>query len=415
MAESLRDVDRYSMGDPEIAKCPFAYYAAMRKEEPVHRDPGTGFYWVTRHDDVVSAAIDVERLSSRSEVVVKRHFQPRAQALWDAAGMQTIDTLITSDPPEHDDYRIIGLKLFDQRKVDELAPRIELLVNQLIDGFAARGEAEFLNEFAASLPGTIVCDEFGFPREDQPRFKAWTDAIIGMLTPGLSEDREVELIQEWIALFKYLESHIERAANEPSGRVIHALATANKKNGTPFSPLEKSWLAVVAFVGGNETTLNMLTAGMRRLALSPELQKEIRGDETKIEKFVEELLRLEGSVQGLLRVAKCDIELAGTVIPKGANVVLCGGAANRDDARWESPEELRLDRPEGHRHLTLGHGRHACVGMKLARRELKIAFRVLLDRLLDIRLSVPEDQIVQLPLPFHRGIANLPIKFKSAA
>jgi cytochrome P450 len=99
------------------------------------------------------------------------------------------------------------------------------------------------------------------------------------------------------------------------------------------------------------------------------------------------------------------------VIPKGANVVLCGGAANRDDARWQNPDEFKLDRPDGHRHLTFGHGRHACVGMKLARRELKIAFRVLLDRLHDIRLAVPDDQIVQLPLPFHRGIANLPIKF----
>lgn len=409
----MREVDRYRMSDAQTAQCPFVYYAAMRREEPVHRDPGTGIYWVTRHDDVVAAALDAATFSSRSEIILKKRFRRRAQSLWDEAGMEAVDTFITGDPPEHDDYRAIGVRLFDMRKVEEMTPHIERLVHELIDAFVARGEADFLHEFAAALPGTVVCDEFGFPRQDLPRFKTWMEAVIGMLTPGIDEDREVELIKHWIELFRYLDTHIKRAASEPSGRVIHALATLNKKDGTPFSMLERSWMATATFIGGNETTMNMLTAGMRRLALSAELQDGLRGDAAKIDRFVEELLRFEGSVQGLLRVATRDVELHGTLIPKGANVVLCVGAANRDEARWDDADAFRLDRPEGNRHLAFGYGRHACIGMQLARRELKIAFRVLLDRLREIRLAVPESEIVQLPLPFHRGVGNLPLRFSA--
>ena len=407
----MRDIDRFSMANPDTARCPFPYYAAMRRDAPVHRDPGTGFYWISRHADVMKLALDHEALSSASEVIMKKHFQPRAQAMWDAAGMEAIGTLVTSDPPEHDDYRLVGIKLFDRKKVDELTPQMEALCHQFIDEFSGTSDVDFVKGFAARLPATIVCDEFGLPRDDQPRFKDWTDAIVLALDPLITEAREVELIAKWIELFRYLENHLKRVAHEPSGRVIHALATMNKMNGQPFSMLERGWMATAMFVGGNETTLNMLSMAMRKLALNPAMQDEIRGDPVKIEGFIEEMLRTEGSVQGLLRVATRDIEFEGVTIPRGADVVLCAGSANRDAARWECPEEFRIDRKEGRRHLTFGYGRHLCVGMQLARREMQVAFRILLDRMRDIQLAMPENSIEQFPLPFHRGIANLRLNF----
>jgi cytochrome P450 len=322
---------------------------------------------------------------------------------------------VTSDPPEHDDYRTVGQQLFNPKKVEELAPHIQHLVDELIDGFVARGEVEFVGEFAARLPGTVVCDEFGFPREDQPRFKTWTDAAIGLLAPDNSEDREVELVTLLIELFQYLEQHLERVAREPSGRVIHALATMSKRDGTPFSLLERGWMAVTTFVGGNETTMNMLSAGLRKLATDPVLQAQLRADPELVPRFTEELLRMDGSVQALLRVATRDLELEGRHIPQGANVVLCTGSANRDENRWSDPEQFRLDRADGRRHLTFGHGRHTCIGMHLARRELNIAFRSLIERLDDICLAIPEDAVEQVPLPFHRSIARLPLRFKATA
>jgi cytochrome P450 len=403
------------MTDPTIAACPFEYYAAMRRDQPVHRDPGTGFYWISAHDAVVRAALDAKSFSSQSEVIVKKSYRPRAQALWEAAGMRALNTLVTADPPAHDDYRDVGIRLFTPQAVTQLTPHITALVDELILDFAARGRVEFVSEFATRLPGTVVCDEFGLPREDQPRFKTWTDAVIGLLTPGISEGREVDLVTHLIELFQYLERHLERAATEMPGRVIHVLATMMKRDGTPFTFLERGWMLLTTFVGGNETTMNMLSLGMRKLATEPALQEQLRDDPQKVAAFVEEMLRLEGSVQALLRVATRELVFDGVVIPKGANVVLCSGSANRDERRWSDSEEFRLDRKDGNRHLTFGYGRHSCIGMHLARRELHIAFAALLSKLRNIRLEVPPSQISQLPLPFHRSIAALPLCFEAAA
>src|SRR5690606_19312639 len=142
------------------------------------------------------------------------------------------------------------------------------------------------------------------------------------------------------------------------------------RDGTPFSMLERAWMMVVVFVGGNETTMNMLTAGLFKLATNPDLQDELRTKPELIPQFTEEMLRLEGSVQALLRVATRDVEVDGTVIPAGANVILSTGSANRDESFWERADEFRLDRANGRRHMTFGHGRHVCIGMHLARREL---------------------------------------------
>lgn len=399
------------MSDPSVASCPHAYYAAMRREAPVHRDPGTGFYWVSQYADVVRAATDVAALSSKSPVILKKSFRPRAQTMWDAAGMDAIDTLVTADPPDHDHYRAVGMSFFTPVKVAELTPQIESRVHELIDQFAEKNAVDFIDAFASRLPGTIVCDEFGFPRSDQQKFKNWTDAIIGLITPGITEDQEVELVQRVIELFRYLESHLRRAAANPSGRVIHALATMPRRDGTPFTMLERSWMAIVTFVGGNETTINMLAAGVRRLANDTSLQSTLRNDPGLMGAFIEELLRYDSSVQALLRVANHDMEIRGTAIPAGANVVLCTASANRDESRWPDADLFRLDRPDARRHLAFGQGRHACIGMHLARRELHVAFTALLARLAHIELAIPDAEIEQLPLPFHRGVARLPIRF----
>jgi cytochrome P450 len=408
----MSDIDEYSMVDPKTAGCPFEYYAAMRRDRPVHQDPGTGFYWIVAHDAVMRASLDAKSFSSQSPAIMRQNYQPRAQALWDAAGMRALHTLVTSDPPEHDDYRDAGLKLFTQKTVDQITPHIESLVDDLIDSFIDRGEVEFVQAFAARLPGSVVCDEFGLPREDQPRFKTWTDAVIGLLSPDISEDREVELVTHLIELFKYLQQHLKRAATEMPGRIIHVLATMMKRDGSAFSPLERSWMLLTTFVGGNETTMNMLAMGMRKLATDSALQADLRAHPEKIRPFVEEMLRLEGSVQGLLRVATSDLEFDGVTIPKGANIVLCSGSANRDERRWKDPAAFRLDRKDGNRHLTFGYGRHSCIGMHLARRELNVAFTALLQRLDHITLSIPAADIEQVPLPFHRAIASLPVRFQ---
>jgi cytochrome P450 len=406
------DLAKATLADPELARCPFGFYAALRENAPVRRDPQLGHYWVARRADVIAAAQDSEHFSSKSDLQLRSRFRPRAQKLWDDAGINMRYTLLTSDPPEHAEFRRFGAALFTPRKVQELAPHIENIVNGLIDGFIDDGTVEFLGRFAALLPATVVADEYGFPRSDRERFKYWTDGVIQLQTPSITEDEEVDLVQRVIELFDYLVSHLEKAVDEPTGRVIYDLATFNRTDGTPFTMLERAWMALIIFVAGNETTVNTLCSAVYRLAGDSMLQETLRADPSKIENFVEETLRYEPSVQVLIRKAASDVKVGAETISAGADVVLCTASANRDEAYWTEPNEFRIDRPNHRQHLTFGYGRHVCVGMHLARRELVCAIRILLERLDKIRFQDPKHLPSYLPMPFFRGMASLPIMFE---
>jgi len=174
-------------------------------------------------------------------------------------------------------------------------------------------------------------------------------------------------------------------------------------------------MAIVTFAGGIDTTRNMLVTCMHKLATSPELQTAIRGRQERINAFIEEMLRLDGSVQGITRVAASDVALeGGSLLPRGANLIVSVGSANRDPEIWEDPDEFQMDRANINRHIAFGVGRHLCIGMHLARSELQIAIRLLLDRLSDIRLAIPESEVDWVPAPYFRQILNLPVKFSSA-
>lgn len=412
---SDKQLDEITIADPEVAACPFRYYEKMRKECPVHFDPGTKHYWIAKRDDVIAAARDWNTFSSDHGLQQKTTFGSKAQKVFEESGVEWIGTLVNSDPPKHDDYRRVAMNVFTPKRVAEITPHIQSIIDELIDDFIDEGEIEFVSRFAQLLPATVVCDEYGFPREDRQKFKYWTDAIILLQSPDISEDEEVELVHRIIESYRYLEKYIKAAAENPSGRVLHSIATMNRRDGTPFTMMERISMAIAIFVGGNETTVNMLSSGVYRLATTPELQDTLRNNPDKIPNFVEELLRMDGSVQALVRVATKDTEFGGANIKAGTPVVLCTGSANRDESYWPNPDEFRLDRPRPQTHLTFGYGKHSCIGAHVARAELVLAFRTLLERMDNIRLQNPDAPSPYLPLPWYHAIAALPITFEPRA
>lgn len=410
------DLNTTTLADEQTARCPFAYYTAMRERAPVHRDPTLGFTWVAKRADIAAASRDCSHFSSASELQIRRRFMPKAQALWDAAGMRVVDTLLTTDAPEHEDFRRLGLALFPPAKVNDMTPLIERTIHELIDGFVDDGHVDFVRQFAALLPATIMSDEYGFPREDRARFKHWTDAWISLQTPTITEDEEAALIEHVLELFRYLRERIAKAHETPSERAIHVITSMNRKDGTPFTELEREWMTLVVFIAGNETTVNTLSSCLYRLAIRPDIQQELRADPSRIANFVEEVLRFDPAVQVLVRKAKADVELSGHAFKRGDDIMLCTASGNRDEAFWgDDASEFRHDRANARQHMTFGYGPHACVGMHLARRELICAVRILLERLEHISLANPQEPPRFLPLPFFRGLTELPLRFKIGA
>lgn len=410
---SAIDLSTATLADPQLSKCPFSYYRAMREQDPVHRDPSIGYWWIAKREDVIAAAQDPAHFSSNTDLQFRSRYRPRAQALWDAAGIEVPYTILTSDPPEHEEYRRFAMSLFTPKRVNELTPHIADITNELIDDFIDSGRADFAKEFAELLPATIVCDEYGFPRADRSRFKSWADSILLLQTPGISEDEEVTLVTRVIELFKYLTHHLELQRDKGDGRVIYDLVSINRKDGTPFTLMERAWMAMTIFIGGVDTTANTLVSCINHLCLHPELQDQLRGKPDEIGNFFEEILRLHGPVQSIARRAKSDFEYSGKSIAEGNDVMLCLGSANRDETFWEKPDEFRLDRANVRQHLSFGSGRHVCVGMHLARQELQIALSLILDRLENIAFADPVSPPEYLPLPIFRGIASMPIRFSA--
>lgn len=405
------DLDGATFADPAISACPFAFYRQLREQAPVHRDPAIGYYWITPRKKVLEAVQDTDHFSSNTDLQFRGTYRPRAQKVWDDAGIELTYTLLTSDPPEHQEYRRFAMSMFTPKLVKDIALRVEVIVQELLSGFVDDGEVEFASRFASLLPATVVCDEYGFAREDRSKFKAWADSVLLLQTPGISEDEEVALVTKVAELFQFLVGHLSRPRTRDEGRIMYDLATLNRSDGTPFTLIERAWMAITIFIGGVDTTANTLVSMINYLCEHPELQDELRGDEAKISAFVEEILRLHGPVQAIARRAKTKFSFGGEQIGAGADIMLCLGAANRDETYWSEPDAVKLDRPNGRQHLSFGSGRHVCVGMHLARQELQIALRLILDRVENIRLSDPENPPQYLPLPIFRGIATLPIRF----
>lgn len=386
MSDTVADI---SFVDPEVQKCPFASYAKVRSEHPVYIDPITGFYVLTGYENVRLATMDTANLSSRAGQISIREgstVADQVRRIYETEGWMPVHSLVNNDPPDHSRFRPFVEKAFLPGRLRTINPKIERAVERLIDNFVKDGQVEFMRGFAMTLPLLTFGEEFGIPEKDQADFRRWSEALLAQMDPLLPPERELALTREVVAMQQYLMTRVEHYRAEPGATLLSDLVQAADDGKMNTAEL----LSVIQmFVpAGHETTANTLGSGMRRIAENPELQARLRANPDSIPTFVEEVLRLDAAVQGLFRRATRDIEIAGVKIPKDATVVLSWGAANRDPAKFPQPDKVDLERGNSRQHLTFGVGTHFCVGSQLARAQLNIAFRQLLNRLSDVELDV---------------------------
>lgn len=392
-----------TLADPAVQQCPYHLYAALHRDAPVHFDATMNLYLITRYADVVAAALDWQTFSSHIDMrrdVAVADMSP-ADELYQREGWVVEDVLSQVDPPRHTIFRKIVERLFTGPAVKRLHQYLDQHVNELIDRFAARGEADFLAEFALLLPIDVIADQLGLPRSIGPSIKRWTDAYIESFDPTISVTQKLECARRIVEFQRYF---IERRAEKtaaPAADLLSMLAVAERPDGLRLSDEEYLALCAQLMVAGNETTRNHLLAAMLMLIDDPVLQTTLRASPERIPKFIDESLRLESPAQGLYRRCTRDVVMAGVTIPAGAIVLLMFAAGNRDNGQFADPGRFELERPNANRHLAFGHGPHSCIGRTLATAELTIAFTRLLGRLDNIRLR--ED----LPRPRYKPHFNM--------
>lgn len=381
-----------TFADPDVFVCPFPAYEKLYDEHPVYRDPTTGNYVLTRFEDVRETLRDASTFSNNTGLLGELDWVPEAMNLFVEQGWLPMNTLVSNDPPGHRTYRSLLDKVFTPKKVASLEPRIQGLIDELIDAFADEPEIDFLEAFAVPLPMYVIAEQLGVAREDHADFKRWSNVAMESQTPGLSPDRQVELTREFIEMQQYMARAIERVRATPDDRLISQLANTETE-GRLLDVRELQSLILQVLVAGNETTTTTLASGMLTLLHRPELVEEIRANPDRVPQFIEETLRVAAPLQTLFRKVTTDIELHGVSIPAGSLVEVRFGAANRDPRKFPCPADVDLERKDSTHHLSFGAGIHSCVGNQLARAELRLAFQTLVRRLSGIRLSRGEDSV----------------------
>lgn len=379
-----------SFMDPEVQKCPFAAYAAVREQGPVYRDPATGWFHVTDYDLARELTADNVRLSNETGFLFARksNRQDEIDRIWREEGFPLVPALVVTDPPVHAFHRSFIDRSFTPARVKAMETYLEGIADTMIDAFIGKPEVDFKNEFALMVPLAVIADQLGMPREDLEQLHWWSDRILEHLDPSITDDREVELTRIICELHRYAARKVEEYRARPRECLLSDFANASV-DGRRLTMSEIAAMVSQVLSGGNDSTANALANGMLRLIEQPALQDELRAHPELMPTFVEEVLRIDAPVQGLFRRVKEDLVVGGTAIPKDSMIVLKWGAANRDPAQFENADTIDLHRDNARRHLTFGFGPHTCVGANLTRGEMRVAFTKVLARIRNIRLARP--------------------------
>jgi len=362
----------------EAVQDPYPLYARLREDGGVHRVGDSGFYLVATWAAVTDAANRPEDFSSNLTGPIT--YSPErgvAPLMMDGLGGPT-HILATADDPSHALHRKLMLGQFTAKHVRELEPHIAATFETLWALKASAHTVEWMDAVANRLPMMIVARLIGVPDADSDQLARWGYASTQLLDGLLSEDSVNASMKSLGELNAYIVEHLNRAQSAPSDDLISVLATVCTEG--QLDRFTAQMILISLFSAGGESTASLLGTAVTILATQPELQRALRDDPQLMPTFIEETLRLEPPFRAHHRHVLHDTELAGCDLPKDSRILLLWGAANRDPAQFDAPDELRLDRPKTKGHMTFGKGLHFCLGAALARLEASTVLGLLLDR-----------------------------------
>jgi cytochrome P450 len=378
------------LGDLPMADNRTEAYAIVREAGPVVRVPPRGAYMITSGEAVEFVLKHPELFSS------KRAF--------DGAGSPLPMVPIAFDPPEHTRYRRVLQPFFSPRGTASWGPMVRGLAGGLIDGFAGRGECDLVEELAVPLPAHVFLTLFGLPLQDRDRLIAWKEALLNFDFQG-GEPVPERTMRLGAELYEYLVGHIAERRQRGSTEDLlgRLLADASDERLSDDEILGLSFLFVLA---GLETVTSALSTAFAALAARPALRRQIAADPAVIPDAVEELLRFDGPVVFVPRIATQDVELAGQIIPAGSYVMVTIAVASRDPAEHPDPDTIDFRRQE--RSLAFGVGPHRCLGSHLARMEMRVALEEWHRRIPEYELAPGVTPQVRWPAGVV-GIDRLPL------
>ena len=378
------------------------YFALLRKEAPVHwepRGPDDGFWSITRYADIQAIEKNVEDFTNETNVVplpLPEHTMTRNIG----------HSLIMTDPPRHQFLRRIIMGAFTPKAISRINQRIHELVTEAIDAVIERGQCDLV-DLAAYVPIEVVSDMLGVPPEDRARIFAWSNATFGMTDPEFSQRFDAKKAGE--EMFAYARDLGIRRRADPQDDIFSTIAAA-RENGEMLSDTDLGCFFLLLATAGNETTRTQTLLGMQTLMQNPDIRQRLQNDRSLLPNAIEELLRFNTPLLCFGRKAKRDVTLHGQHIKAGQQLILWYCSGSRDEAIFDNPDEIRIERANAREHMAFGTkgAVHHCMGTMLARTELAAVFDQILTRLPDMQ---PAGPVARLRSNFTNGIKRMPVRF----
>jgi cytochrome P450 len=351
----------------EAIQNPYPLYERLRAAGPVHRIGDSGFHLVCDWSAITEVVGRPEDFSSNLTATMTYTAEGGVTPFeMDRVGGPT-HILVTADDPVHAAHRKLVVSQFTAKRVRALEPLIAEIFTQLWSEGLADGRIEWMAAVANRLPMMIVARLIGVPDADADRLAGWGYASTQLLD-GLMSAEELDASMTAITeLNGYIAEQLERAMSNPRDDLIGELAVAYADGR--LDRLTAQLILVSLFSAGGESTASLLGTAVWLLAADPELQGRLRDQPELMSAFIEETLRMEPPFRAHYRHVLRDTDLCGVDLPADSRVLLLWGAANRDPAHFQAPNEFRLDRPNTKGHMTFGKGVHFCLGAPLARLE----------------------------------------------
>ena len=375
--------------DPAFRADPYPFYDELRAEEPVHLSP-IGSVVLSRYEDVVATlrsndySRDVEangRMPSDPMMAMRR--ERRRERLRDG---RVAKTILNLDPPDHTRLRRLVSLAFTPSAIERLRPRIQRLVDDVLDRAAEQGEMELVDDLAFPVPFQVISDLLDMPTERADELRSWSQVLTAALEPATDEAGLNAADEAGAQMGHYILEVIDERRRKPGDDLLSALI-AVEEAGDRMSPAELLAFVTLLYVAGHETTVNLIGNGTLALLRHRDQMRRWQDDPTIGSRAVDELLRFDGPVHLTVRVPMVPVRFDDVEVEPGSTVMCLLGAANHDPSMFDDPHRLWLERPNASRHLAFSAGIHYCLGASLARLEAEVAIGTLIRRFPDLELT----------------------------
>ncbi|MEU3186013.1 cytochrome P450 [Streptomyces sp. NPDC006923] len=389
---------------PEGALEPPARWAELRERCPVAGvtlPSGDAALLLTRYDDVKRVLSDPRCTRSLGADDAARISDNESGGVFNDSMAQSLSGAGQAR------WRRMLTKWFTAKRMNALRPGIEAMTHQLVDAMVERGHpADLKAGVGFPLPVWVICDLLGVPDRDRDRFARWSDLLLNLTRYGQDEIDTAKA-----EFYAYMSEHLDAKRADPDDGLLSALITATDADGEGLTDAQLVFTGQALLVAGHETTANMIGKMMAMLLADRERWQRLVADRSLVRTAVEEALRFDANPGfGMPRYVNEDIEVAGTVLPRGTTVVCSMAAANRDEDAFTGASAMVLDRSPNP-HLAFGAGPHSCLGQSLARTELVTVLDVLLRRLPSLELAVPVTELRPVEGLIVGGLRTVPVRW----